>query len=140
MASYETVKSPYEKHYLHHTTKVVEDTVLWHFKKGDYLIKTGTDKDRFILELLEPESPDSYFNWNFFDAILQQKEHYSDYVFEDKAASMLSANSELRLAFEQKKQNEPQFARDAEAQLEWIYAHSAHYEKEYNRLPVFKIY
>jgi len=140
MASYETVKSPYEKHYLHHTSKAVEDTVLWHFKKGDYLINTGTDKDRFILELLEPESPDSYFNWNFFDAILQQKEHYSDYVFEDKAASMLSVNSELRLAFEQKKQNEPQFAGDAEAQLEWIYAHSAHYEKEYNRLPVFKIY
>ena len=53
---------------------------------------------------------------------------------------MLSVNSELRLAFEQKKQNEPQFAGDAEAQLEWIYAHSAHYEKEYNRLPVFKIY
>ena len=135
---YETVKTPYEKHYLHSQTKARLDTITWTFRKGDYLIPMGTDKDRFILEMLEPEGPDSYFNWNFFDAVLQQKEHYSAYVFEDKAAAILEENPALRQELELKKRQDKDFNKNASAQLEWVYTHSSHYEKEHNRLPVFK--
>jgi|TARA_B110000902_G_scaffold46621_1_gene52733 hypothetical protein len=135
---YETVKTPYEKHYLHSQTKARLDTITWTFRKGDYLIPMGTDKDRFILEMLEPEGPDSYFNWNFFDAVLQQKEHYSAYVFEDKAAAILEENPALRQELELKKRQDEDFNKNASAQLEWVYTHSSHYEIEHNRLPVFK--
>jgi hypothetical protein len=43
------------------------------------------------LETLEPEAVDSFFNWNFFDTMLQQKEGYSDYIFEDLARSCSKA-------------------------------------------------
>ena len=45
--------------------------------------------NRFLMEVLEPQSDDSYFAWNYFDAILGMKEGYSDYVFEDRAAEFL---------------------------------------------------
>ena len=136
--SYETNKEPYEKHYLHYNTTTVADTISWTFRKGDYLIPMGTDKDRFILEMLEPEGPDSYFNWNFFDAVLQQKEWYSDYVFEDRAAELLEKDAGLKADFELMKQSKDSIT--PQEQLSWIYKNSPHYEKEYNRLPVFKVY
>ncbi len=136
--SYETKKEPYEKHYLHYNTTTVADTISWTFRKGDYLIPMGTDKDRFILEMLEPEGPDSYFNWNFFDAVLQQKEWYSDYVFEDRAAELLEKDSGLKADFELMRQSKD--STTPQEQLSWIYKNSPHYEKEYNRLPVFKVY
>jgi hypothetical protein len=136
--SYETVNSAYEKHYLHFNSSVTLDTLEWQFRKGDYLIEMGTEKDRFILEMLEPEGPDSYFNWNFFDAVLQQKEWYSPYVFEDKAKAILEANPELQQLFKQEMTND-EFANNSRAQLHWVYTHSQHYEKEHKKLPVFRI-
>ena len=59
-----------------------------------------------MVETLEPESEDSYFNWNFFDTILQQKEGYSSYVFEDLAKEFLDKNPKIKAELEQKKQNE----------------------------------
>ncbi|MGB1037916.1 MAG: M14 family metallopeptidase [Bacteroidia bacterium] len=141
IVEFETVDQAYEKHYLHYDTKIDMDTIDWTFRKGDYLISTGTDKDRFILEMLEPEGPDSYFNWNFFDAVLQQKEHYSAYVFEDRAADLLANNPALKAQFEKAKQSKASSrgGMTAPEQLEWIYKHSPHSEKELKKLPVFKV-
>ncbi|MGY0039706.1 hypothetical protein [Pedobacter sp. NJ-S-72] len=49
------------------------------------------------METLEPQATDSFFNWNFFDSILDQKEHYSPYVFEDTAAGLLKITPILKL-------------------------------------------
>lgn len=43
------------------------------FRKGDLLINTQQKARRYLVETLEPEAQDSFFNWNFFDSILQQK-------------------------------------------------------------------
>ncbi len=137
--SYETTKRPYEKHYYHYDTKYDLKSMLYQFRKGDYLIPMNTDKNRFITEVFEPDAPDSYFNWNFFDAVLQQKEWYSAYVFEDKAAQMLRTNRKLKKAFLEKKKSDANFAKNTQAQLYWIYKRSPHYEKEHMRLPIFRI-
>ncbi|MFN2440917.1 MAG: hypothetical protein ABR503_17055, partial [Chitinophagaceae bacterium] len=55
------------------------------FQKGDYYIPLNQKANRFLIETLEPQAEDSYFVWNFFDAILGQKEGFSDYVFEETA-------------------------------------------------------
>lgn len=55
------------------------------------------------MEVLEPEAPDSFFNWNFFDTILQQKEGFSAYVFEDIAKEILDNNPQLKSEFEAKR-------------------------------------
>jgi len=136
--SFETSTKPYEKHYFHSNTRVRTSADVITAKAGDYLIPLESGNKRLILELLEPEGPDSYFNWNFFDAILQQKEWYSPYVFEDKAVQILKKNESLRLEFESMK-SDPAFASNPQRQLYWIYQHSEHYEKEHMRYPVFRV-
>ncbi len=139
ITDYKTAKKPYEKHYNHSHVEYKLEKLNYTFRKGDYLIPMNTDKNRFIVEVLEPNAPDSYFNWNFFDANLQQKEWYSNYVFEDKAADILNKNEVLKMEFEQKKRVDDAFAKNAQAQLYWIYKHSEHYELSHNRLPIFRI-
>jgi hypothetical protein len=66
------------------------------FKKGDWYIPLNQEANRFLMGTLEPTAEDSYFAWNYFDAILGQKEGYSGYVFEDVAAAYLKNNPELK--------------------------------------------
>jgi hypothetical protein len=68
---------PYEGHYIHRDTKLVSKTEKLASPKGIMLSKR--DKEvKYLLETL-PEGIDSFFNWNFFDTMLQ-KEGYSSYV------------------------------------------------------------
>ena len=136
---YETNSWPYEGHYLHKNIKVSQKKQLISFSKGDYLIPTDQPYVRFILETLEPHATDSYFSWNFFDEILQQKEYFSHYVFEEKAAKILLENAELKQAFELQKQHDEDFSKNHWDQLYWIYKHSDNYEPSHRRYPVFRI-
>ena len=86
-----------------------------------------------MLETLEPEAVDSFFNWNFFDTILQQKEGFSAYVFEDEAKELLAKNKEWQEEFSALKAKDTVFANSASRQLRWIYEKSDHYEKACSR-------
>lgn len=139
IADFKTVPSAYEGHYIHRNTTITSKIVKVAFSKGDYLVPTNQKGVKYLLEAFEPEGVDSFFNWNFFDPILQQKEHYSDYVFEDTAAKLLKDNPALKAELESKKQTDPEFAKNPEAQLEWIYKHSAYYEKAHLQYPVYRV-
>lgn len=137
--NYETRNMPYEGHYPHYNTHVVSNDKNLTFRKGDYVINTNQIALRYLLETLEPEAPDSFFNWNFLDAILQQKEHFSPYVWEDNAIELLDNNSDLKAEFESKKETDKAFANNWYAQLNWLYKHSDHYEKSHLQYPVYRI-
>ncbi|WP_397446419.1 M14 family metallopeptidase [Polaribacter sp. R77954] len=136
---YKSRTSPYEGHYLHYNTSVTKTTENIKFLKGDIYIDTHQNGVRYLLETLEAEATDSFFNWNFFDTILQQKEGYSAYVFEDIAAALLAENPSLKKDFEEKLTNDAVFAKNPRMQLNFIYNNSPHYEKAHLRLPVFKV-
>ncbi len=136
---YQTRKNPYEGHYAHYNTQVdisEEEVVI---KAGDYVVETQQRGVRYILETLEPMAPDSFFNWNFFDTILQQKEGFSPYVWEDKAAEFLENNPEIKDEFESKKATDPGFANNWYAQLDWIHKQSPNYEKAHLRYPIVRV-
>ena len=137
--SYQTSKSPYEGHYGHYNTKISKKTEKLKFVAGDYVFSTNQPAVKYLLETLEPEAVDSYFNWNFFDAILQQKEYFSSYVFEDVAKDLLDKNPTLKSEFEAKKQSDKAFSDSGSAQLDWIYKHSDYYEKSHLQYPVYRI-
>lgn len=137
--TFETRKTPYEGHYQHYNTKVVPSTKSVTFRKGDFYIDTNQNAFRYLLETLEPQAPDSFFNWNFFDSILQQKEGFSPYVWEDQAKELLMKNEALKSAFETKKATEPEFAKSWYAQLEWLHKQSNHYETTHMQYPVYRV-
>lgn len=137
--SYQTSKSPYEGHYGHFNTKISKKTEILKFVTGDYVFFTNQPGVKYMLETLEPEAVDSYFNWNFFDAILQQKEYFSAYVFEDVAKDLLDKNPNLKLEFETKKKADKTFLDNGTSQLDWIYRHSNYYETSHLQYPVYRI-
>jgi len=141
ISDYSTYRNAYEGHYPHYGTTVTasqeEVTVL----KGGYIVPLEDNKRglRYLLETLEPEANDSFFNWNFFDTVLQQKEGFSAYVWEDKAARMLKEDPDLKAKFEAKKKAEPAFAQNSRAQLSWLHKASENYEKAHLRYPIFRM-
>ena len=137
--TYQTGKNAYEGHYGHYNTTVTKNVEKIEFRAGDYKISTNQLGVKYLLETLEPEAVDSYFNWNFFDTILQQKEGYSSYVFEDVAKQILEENPALKQEFETKKQTDKAFAENGGDQLYWVYKHSKYFEKEFMRYPVFRV-
>jgi hypothetical protein len=139
ISGYQTYSMPYEGHYPHYGTRVAADTLQLAFREGDLLIPTQQPGVRYILETLEPQGVDSFFNWNFFDTVLQRKEGFSPYVFEDIAAQMLAADSILRQAFQEAREADPNLAGNGYAQLDWVYRHSPHYEPAHLRYPVYRL-
>lgn len=136
---FETVKNPYEGHYLHFKTQVAKTTERVSVKAGDILIKTQQPGLRYILETLEPMATDSFFNWNFFDAILQQKEGFSPYIYEDMAEQFLEDNPKIKMEFEAKKAKDSSFANNWYLQLDWIHKKSPNYEKSHLRYPIIRV-
>ncbi len=132
--------APYEGHYLHYGTETIKTVKEVKFSAGDIFIPTNQNGLRYIIETLEAEATDSFFNWNFFDTILQQKEGYSAYVFEDIAEKYLAENSKLKQELEEKMNTDETFAKDPRAQLNFIHKNSPHYEPAHLLLPVFKLY
>ncbi|MCB9167980.1 MAG: hypothetical protein H6595_10950 [Flavobacteriales bacterium] len=134
-----TTSSPYEGHYLHSDVEVgVErDTVQAH--AGDMLVPMGHATDRYVMEVLEPQSDDGLFAWGFFDSILQQKEWFNDYSFEEKAAELLAADPELAEALERKREADPGFAADGWAHLAFVFRRSPYMEPNYRRYPIARL-
>jgi len=136
---FNTSSSPYEGHYPHKQTSVLKEKKEVEFRKGDYIFYTQQFAGRYLVETLEPEATDSFFNWNFFDTILQQKEYFSPYVFEDVALELLNENDALRTAFEQRKEEDKEFAQNWYAQLDFIYKQSQYHEEAYMQYPVYRL-
>ena len=139
IGDFKTGTRPYEGHYLHSAVKLNPVKQKLQYYAGDFVVYVNQPGNRYIVETLEPQATDSYFNWNFFDSILDMKEHYSAYVFEDTAAELLKKNPELKDKLEAKKASDAEFAKNGAAQLDFVYKNSDYYEKTYNRYPVARL-
>ena len=138
--SYNTLNKPAEGHYMHYDIKTGTPVNLSiPLYKGDVIVQCNQQQNRYLIETLEPESHDSFFAWNFFDAFLQRKEYFSDYVFEPLCKEILANEPGLRQAFEEKKKTDESFANDAHKQLQFIYENSKYAEKMYKIYPVFRV-
>lgn len=136
---YKSLPTAFEGHHVN-SDVVLEKTVqMVKFRKGDWYIPMNQRANRFLIETLEPESVDSYFAWNFFDTIFQQKEGFSPYAFEEDAAEFLKSNPELRQKLEEKKKSDPEFAKNGYLQLKFVYENSQWIEPEFMRYPVYRV-
>jgi len=139
IGDFKTMSKPFEGHYLHSGVQLKTVTQDRQFYKGDYLVYTDQAVNRYILETLEPQATDSFFNWNFFDSILGMKEHFSAYVFEDTAAELLKADPSLKKKLEDARAADPEFGKNADAQLDFVYKNSDYYEKTHSRYPIARL-
>ncbi|MCO6461451.1 MAG: hypothetical protein J5I59_08600 [Saprospiraceae bacterium] len=130
---------PYEGHFGHTNTLVEKIEVSKDFLRGDIIVPTRQRARRYLVETLEPQGNDSFFSWNFFDAILDRKEGFSDYVFEDVAAKMLKDDPELRAVLDKAIEKDPKLKENGLGQLYFVYLHSKYAEPWTHIYPVMKI-
>jgi hypothetical protein len=130
----------YEGHLFHDQVQLEASLQTVQLRAGDWWLPLDQPNARYAVETLEPHGHDSFFRWGFFNSILEKKEPYSDYVFEDEALDILAAEPELKAKFEQWKLDNPALLSNQEAVLDFIFHHCQRYaEPEWNRYPVLRI-
>ncbi|MCG9881223.1 MAG: hypothetical protein MH472_11545 [Bacteroidia bacterium] len=130
-------KQPYEGHFVHQNIACSTQKASVDIQPGDWLIPVKQAGIWYLMEALSPETWDGFMHWNFFDPILNEKEGFSDYAFEDDAIAFLEERPELKKAFEQWKSENPDKVSNKYEVLGFIYKNSPYREKEFRRFPVY---
>jgi hypothetical protein len=94
---------------------------------------------RLVMHLLEPQAPDSFAAWGFFNACFEQKEYMEPYVAEQIARSVLAQNPGLKEEFERKLKDDPAFAASPHARLEFFLRRHSSWDSHLNLYPVFRV-
>lgn len=103
---------------------------------GDYIVSTDQPLGTLAVLLLEPASPDSFFQWGYFLEIMNRTEYFEEYAAEPLAAAMLRDDPELARRFREKLAGDEDFAADAKARLHWFYELSPYHDERYRLYPV----
>jgi hypothetical protein len=104
---------------------------------GALFVPVAQPLARLVLALLEPQAPDSLAAWGYFNACFEQKEHMEPYVAEQIARDMSAADPRLPMEFE-RRLNDPVFAADARARLEFFLRRHASWDENFNLYPVLR--
>ncbi len=131
---------PYNSHFYHSTVVTRSEVQKMQYYKGDLVIPVRQEKIKYLLEMFEPKAVDSFFRWNFFDKILDQREYFSSYGFEENALKYLEEHPEFKARFLEVRQRDSILATNHRAQLAWIYNNSEWLEKSWKRYPVGRIF
>jgi hypothetical protein len=103
---------------------------------GSYQISSDQALGTLLMLLLEPQSPDSLFQWGYFGEIMQRTEYVEAYVMEPMAQAMLASDPALKVEFELKLNSDSEFAGDPRARLQWFYKKTPFFDDEYRLYPV----
>ncbi|MCB1044513.1 MAG: M14 family metallopeptidase [Acidobacteria bacterium] len=105
------------------------------FAPGSVRISTDQPLSELIALLLEPASPDSLFQWGFFNTVLQRTEYAEVYAMEPLATDMLK-DKQLKAEWEEALNNDPELRVNPNARLDWFYARSSYFDREFCLYPV----
>ena len=109
------------------------------YPAGSIVVPLAQPAARVVLFLLEPDSPDSFVAWGFFNPIFEQKEYGESYVLEKLAREMLAKDENLRKEFEGRLASDEKFAASPRARLNFFYERSPFWDKDLNLYPVGRI-
>lgn len=136
-----TRPQPYEGHMFHDEVTLSTHTETVLARAGDVLVHLNQPQARYAIETLEPQGHDSFFRWGFFNSVLEKKEGFSDYAFEDTALDMLRDEPALQARFEQWKADNPALLSDQKAVLGFIFTHGKRFvEPSWMRYPVVGVF
>ena len=105
---------------------------------GALFVPIAQPKAQLAMALLEPLAPDSLLAWGAFNNAFERKEYMEDYVAEDVAREMLARDPALRERFERKLKDDPAFAADPQARLEYFYRLHTAWDERFGVYPVVR--
>ena len=105
---------------------------------GSLFVPIAQPGSRLLMTLFEPQDPDSFLRWGFFDAAFELKEYMEAYVAEAVAKDMLQNNPAIRQEFMQRLATDAAFATSPEARLEFFYRRHPSWDERYNLYPLYR--
>ncbi|MBI5472593.1 MAG: M14 family metallopeptidase [Ignavibacteriae bacterium] len=116
--------------------KVIEESYL---PAGTFIVYTQQRTLRVIMNLLEPEAPDSFVSWGFFNAFFERKEYAEPYIMEPIAQKMLDDDPRLQAEFDARIANDDAFADDPAKRLNFFYERSPYFDKAERVYPIVRL-
>lgn len=128
-------KQPYEGH-VRESANPVRTQRTEHYPAGSFRVPTDQPLGDLAVVLLEPASPDSFFQWGFFDQVLQPTEYIEGYVLEPMAERMLASDPQLAEEFRRKLATDEAFRGSPGDRLRWFYARTPFFDERWKLYPV----
>lgn len=106
---------------------------------GSLLVPVNQAKARLVLNLFEPAAADAFINWGCFNTAFERKEYMEAYVAEEEARRQLANNPALQAEFNQKLEQDAEFAKSPFARLDFFARRHASWDQAYQRYPVLRL-
>ena len=87
---------------------------------GALFVPIAQPRARLLMALLEPQAPDSFAAWGFFNGHFEQKEYTEAYVTEIFARKMLEEDQALAAEFRRRLAEDAEFSANPEARREFL--------------------
>jgi hypothetical protein len=104
--------------------------------KGSVRITTDQEKGLLTVLLLDPNAPDSFFQWGYFNSVLSRTEYIEGYVMQPMIEDMLSKDGDLLERFEKKKFTDPDFEKDPSSIIRWFYSQTPYFDTNWKIVPI----
>jgi hypothetical protein len=102
---------------------------------GGLFVPITQPKARLVMALLEPQAPDSYLAWGFFNNHFERKEYMENYVAEEVAVEMLK-DPAVKQEFARRLQADKAFADSPQLRLEFFVRRHESWDDRYQVYPV----
>jgi hypothetical protein len=106
---------------------------------GSLFVPIEQARARLLMVLLEPQAPDSFAAWGFFNACFEHKEYVEPYVIEIFAQQLLSKDASLAAEFERKLRDDAEFAADPAARREFFYRRHESWDERFGLYPIMRV-
>lgn len=106
---------------------------------GSLFVPIAQTHARLVMVLLEPQAPDSFAAWGFFNGWFEHKEYVEPYVIEIMARDLMNADPSLAAEFERKLKEDPAFAVDPAARREFFYRRHPAWDARFGLYPIMRV-
>lgn len=105
---------------------------------GAFRVRTDQPLGDLAVVLLEPESPDSFFQWGFMLSLFNETANNEPYVLEPLGDRMLRSSAALREEFERRLAADAGFAASAERRRSWVLEHTPYVDPDHRLYPILR--
>jgi len=136
ITGYELERAAYEGHVQVRGAQTAVERRHIRYPAGSVRISTDQPLGDLAILLLEPGSPESFFQWGLFLSAFGESEYAEGYLLEPLAERMLSQDPGLKREFDKKLAEEPGFRDNPRQRLRWFYERSPFFENQKRYYPV----
>ena len=106
---------------------------------GSLFVPIAQARSLLVMALLEPQAPDSFLAWGYFNNAFERKEYMEDYVAEAVAREQMAADPTLVAAFKNRLANDAEFAKSPAARLDFFAKRHQSWDQRFNVYPVMRV-